>query len=145
MTTYCFIIGSIDILYKQYLETALWDTFALNSQVDILLKLSFIYLGTFTSQTDVWSFGVTVWEIFTFATEQPFDRLSDEQVIENALSLAERPGVSFQYLSQPQGCPNDTFAVLMNCWKTVPEERLSFQELLSFFKARSPNSMEVSI
>ena len=96
------------------------------------------HLGTFTTQTDIWSFAVTVWEIFTFAAEQPFESLSDQQVIENALSLAEAPGKSSQYLSQPKGCPDGTFFMLRKCWKTVPEERPSFQELFGFFTALCP-------
>lgn len=39
--------------------------------------------GKFSSKSDVWSFAITLWEILTYAREQPYENLSDEKVIEN--------------------------------------------------------------
>uniref|UniRef100_S4RVQ9 receptor protein-tyrosine kinase n=1 Tax=Petromyzon marinus TaxID=7757 RepID=S4RVQ9_PETMA len=42
-----------------------------------------ILLGKFTPASDVWAFGVTLWEMLTLCREQPYGALTDEQVIEN--------------------------------------------------------------
>lgn len=39
--------------------------------------------GKYTSKSDVWMYGVLLWEILTFAREQPFENMTDEKVIEN--------------------------------------------------------------
>ena len=43
------------------------------------------FYGKFSQKSDVWAFGVTMWEIFTLAKEQPYSDMSDKQVIEDAL------------------------------------------------------------
>jgi len=40
--------------------------------------------GRYTCKGDVWAFAVTLWEILTFAREQPFEELPDHRVVENA-------------------------------------------------------------
>ena len=52
-----------------------------NTQSEILFKPFF--QGKFTPKSDAWSFAVCLWEILTFAREQPYDDMRDEQVIEN--------------------------------------------------------------
>ena len=86
-----------------------------------------------------------MWEIFMFASEQPYQSLSDQRVIENALSFVESPSGDFQYLLQPEGCPNHVYDLLVRCWNSVPEDRPTFQQLYDFFKALNPQSIEEHI
>ncbi|XP_052002467.1 epithelial discoidin domain-containing receptor 1-like [Xyrauchen texanus] len=43
-----------------------------------------ILMGKFTAASDVWAFGVTLWEILSVCQEQPYSHMTDEQVIDNA-------------------------------------------------------------
>ena len=48
------------------------------------------FYGKFSQKSDVWAFGVTMWEIFTLAKEQPYNDMSHEQVVEDALKGKNR-------------------------------------------------------
>ena len=102
-----------------------------------------MFLGTFTSQTDVWAFGVTLWEIFTFARDTPYSNMTDQQVIDNACSVVAKQG-RFKYLPQPNGCPSDVYYVMLQCWQRTPEDRPKFSSLYKNFESQS-SLAEVSI
>ncbi|XP_065830161.1 uncharacterized protein [Oscarella lobularis] len=82
------------------------------------------FYGKFTIMTDVWSFGVTSWEIFTLARCQPYQEMSDKDVIENAVRLEGRT-----MLERPKVCDDATYELMMMCWSREPENRPSFTEL----------------
>lgn len=44
----------------------------------------YIAQGKHTCKGDVWAFAVTLWEILTFAREQPFEEFPDHRIVENA-------------------------------------------------------------
>ncbi|KAM4727599.1 discoidin domain-containing receptor 2-like [Anableps anableps] len=88
-----------------------------------------ILLGKFTMASDVWAFGVTLWEILTLCKEQPYSQLSDEQVIENTGEFFRNQGKQV-YLPKPQCCPDRIyFHLMLSCWRRNAKERPSFQEI----------------
>ncbi|XP_075472909.1 discoidin domain-containing receptor 2 isoform X1 [Ascaphus truei] len=87
-----------------------------------------ILLGKFTTASDVWAFGVTLWETFTFCREQPYIEMSDEQVIENTGEFFRDQGKQV-YLPQPNICPDLVYKLMLSCWKRETKERPSFQEI----------------
>lgn len=82
------------------------------------------FQGNFSEKSDVWSFGVTVWEIFTLGKELPYKPLSNRALVEDALKGPKR-----MLLTRPQHCPEEVHSLLARCWKHRPEERLCFKQL----------------
>nr|XP_061796382.1 insulin-like growth factor 1 receptor [Nerophis lumbriciformis] len=92
--------------------------------------------GVFTTNSDVWSFGVVLWEIATLA-EQPYQGLSNEQV----LRFVMEGGL----LEKPQNCPDMLFELMRMCWQYNPKMRPSFVEIISSVKDElEPSFSEVS-
>ncbi|XP_041863210.1 discoidin domain-containing receptor 2 isoform X3 [Melanotaenia boesemani] len=87
-----------------------------------------ILLGKFTTASDVWAFGVTLWEILNFCKEQPYSQLTDEQVIENTGEFF-RDQKRQIYLPQPVLCPDLLYKIMLSCWRRNAKERPSFQEI----------------
>ncbi|KAJ8248807.1 hypothetical protein GJAV_G00227970 [Gymnothorax javanicus] len=78
--------------------------------------------GVFTTNSDVWSFGVVLWEIATLA-EQPYQGMSNEQV----LRFVMEGGL----LDKPDNCPDMLFELMRMCWQYNPKMRPSFLEIIS--------------
>uniref|UniRef100_A0A8C7ZWL0 Tyrosine-protein kinase receptor n=1 Tax=Oryzias sinensis TaxID=183150 RepID=A0A8C7ZWL0_9TELE len=92
--------------------------------------------GVFTTNSDVWSFGVVLWEIATLA-EQPYQGLSNEQV----LRFVMEGGL----LEKPQNCPDMLFELMRMCWQYNPKMRPSFVEIIGSVKDElDPSFKEVS-
>lgn len=87
-----------------------------------------ILLGKFTTASDVWAFGVTLWEIFTLCKEQPYSLLSDEQVIENTGEFFRNQGRQI-FLFAPLLCPPSLFELMMRCWDRDIADRPTFEGL----------------
>uniref|UniRef100_A0A8C2XIW4 receptor protein-tyrosine kinase n=1 Tax=Cyclopterus lumpus TaxID=8103 RepID=A0A8C2XIW4_CYCLU len=87
-----------------------------------------ILLGKFTTASDAWAFGVTLWEILNFCKEQPYSQLTDEQVIENTGEFF-RDQKRQIYLPQPVLCPDSLYKIMLSCWRRNTKERPSFQEI----------------
>ncbi|KAK7933627.1 hypothetical protein WMY93_004523 [Mugilogobius chulae] len=87
-----------------------------------------ILLGKFTTASDVWAFGVTLWEMFTLCKEQPYSLLSDEQVIENTGEHFRNQGRQI-FLYAPPLCPPSLFELMMRCWSRNIQDRPTFEGL----------------
>lgn len=84
---------------------------------------SFNY-GTFSHASDVWSFGVTMWEMFSLGAP-PYHDMKGVDVIK----LIE----DNQRLAQPDLCPDKVFEIMKSCWNYNPKNRPTFKFLTRFF------------
>lgn len=85
----------------------------------------------YSRRSDVWAFGVTLWEILTFARELPYEALTDKEVVENLTDISETESLP-EMLGQPYNCPRDVYELMMECWAKHTEDRPDFQVFLVF-------------
>ena len=95
-----------------------------------------ILQGKFTTKSDVWSFAVTLWEVLTFAKDQPYDALTDEMVIENA-GHYYRNDKQEVYLSHPPNCPKEIYDLMCECWNRSESARPTFREIHMFLQRKN--------
>ncbi|XP_075063067.1 insulin receptor [Mixophyes fleayi] len=92
--------------------------------------------GVFTTFSDVWSFGVVLWEITSLA-EQPYQGLSNEQVLKFVMDGGS--------LEQPENCHHRLHSLMQMCWQYNPKMRPTFLEIIDMLKGDlHPSFQELS-
>uniref|UniRef100_A0A4X2K9M3 Tyrosine-protein kinase n=1 Tax=Vombatus ursinus TaxID=29139 RepID=A0A4X2K9M3_VOMUR len=76
--------------------------------------------GRYSSESDVWSFGILLWETFSLGAS-PYSNLSNQQTRE----LVEKGG----RLPCPDLCPDAVFRLMEQCWAYDPSQRPSFSAI----------------
>ncbi|XP_029113192.1 non-receptor tyrosine-protein kinase TNK1 isoform X2 [Scleropages formosus] len=89
--------------------------------------------GTFSHSSDVWMFGVTLWEMFTYCQE-PWLGMSGRQILWHVEREGER-------LERPHDCPQELYGVMRKCWALTPSDRPFFSQLTTVVAEAQP--MEV--
>ncbi len=82
------------------------------------------FYGKFSTKSDVWAFGVTMWEIFTLAKDIPYEDMQDEELMVDVTQKHPRT-----LLAKPTNCPANMYDVMLMCWKESPSDRASFETL----------------
>uniref|UniRef100_A0A0B6ZXT7 non-specific protein-tyrosine kinase n=1 Tax=Arion vulgaris TaxID=1028688 RepID=A0A0B6ZXT7_9EUPU len=74
----------------------------------------------FTTASDVWMFGVCIWEILMYGVK-PFQGVKNNDVI-GKVEAGER-------LPLPPGCPPSLYNLICSCWQYEPSKRPTFADL----------------
>ena len=82
------------------------------------------FCGKFSAKSDVWAFGITMWEIFMLAKEEPYYEMSNRDLIQNAIRGSKR-----LLLSCPEGCPHNVYEIMNCCWAHEASQRATFEQL----------------
>ncbi|XP_059506921.1 tyrosine-protein kinase RYK isoform X2 [Stegostoma tigrinum] len=85
------------------------------------MALESLVNNEFSSASDVWAFGVTLWELMTLG-QTPY---VDIDPFEMAVYLKDG-----YRIAQPINCPDELFAVMACCWALDRDERPKFQQLV---------------
>lgn len=93
---------------------------------------SVIY-GRFTLESDIWSYGVVLWEIYSFG-KQPYYGHTNEEVVKLILE-----GIM---LIPPEDTPSLICELMQLCWKTEPRDRIRFSDIYAKLEKTHDNFVE---
>uniref|UniRef100_A0A7E4URD2 Tyrosine-protein kinase n=1 Tax=Panagrellus redivivus TaxID=6233 RepID=A0A7E4URD2_PANRE len=78
--------------------------------------------GVFNQKTDVWSFGIMMWEIYSRGKKEPYANMSNTD--------ARKAIVNELRLQPPDGTPPEIGELMTSCWKSNPDDRPTFKMLV---------------
>jgi len=89
--------------------------------------------GKFTTKSDVWAFGVVLWEMFSYGMI-PYFPMSNAEIFEKVIEGYR--------LSIPKECPKEIYEWMLVCWSEEVEKRPSFKKLYEDISNVYKNSIQ---
>lgn len=86
------------------------------------LSLEAIRDNLYSSKSDVWAFGIVLWEIGTLGGF-PYPTVSNEH-LKDYLASGQR-------LERPENCSEQLYELMLHCWAENPKNRPRFSEIVT--------------
>ncbi|KAM9742581.1 ephrin type-A receptor 5 isoform 4-T4 [Dama dama] len=92
----------------------------------------------FTSASDVWSYGIVMWEVVSYG-ERPYWEMTNQDVIK-AVEEGYR-------LPSPMDCPAALYQLMLDCWQKDRNSRPKFEEIVNMLDKliRNPSSLKTLV
>jgi len=125
-TRNCIVMNenNIKISFLSLCEDVYKDDYYLLNNIPVPLRWlspEAILNEAYSEKSDVWSFGVTIWEIFS-AGKRPYVEYDNEKVRDGVCKDLRLPALA--------GCPPVVYDIMKRCWNHIAGERPSFKDIV---------------
>lgn len=128
-------IGDFGMARNMTDKGGIYERTSENTKIPIRWMAPEVFLqNTFTTKSDVFSFGILLWEIVTLGLT-PYHHLETNQVIKAVAENGERP-------ARPDYCHSKFYNLMSRCWDHDPKLRPMFSELVNCLDALFVNANE---
>ena len=86
-----------------------------------------LFYSTFSEKSDMWSFGVLMWELLTYCRVFPYTEFRDDTELVEEIEKGLR-------LLSPTGTPPKVYQLMCLCWDVDPEKRPTFSQMTSILQ-----------
>ncbi|XP_037132460.1 ephrin type-B receptor 1 isoform X4 [Syngnathus acus] len=124
------------MIVTEFMENGALDSFLRGGKIPVRWTApEAIAYRKFTSASDVWSYGIVMWEVMSFG-ERPYWDMSNQDVI-NAIEQDYR-------LPPPMDCPSALHQLMLDCWQKDRNVRPRFTDIVSTLDKmiRNPASLK---
>ena len=115
------LICKVGNFHYAQIEDGIGHSFPIKTAIKWTAPEALESIANFTIKSDVWSFGIVLFEIITHG-QTPYPDMPDEEVKHKVVHENYR-------LPQPKGCPDKLYDIMNQCWKEDPACRYTFEGL----------------